>query len=294
MENVRGIVMMVVSMAGFAMEDMFVKLSAADMPTGQILLFLGAFGAPLFWALARREGKAVLSREVLAAPILWRNLGEMVGTAGFVTSLALAPLSSVSAILQATPLAVTFGAALVLGERVGWRRWTAIAVGFLGVMVVIRPGAESFDLASLWAVVGVIGLAGRDLATRRVPASTSSMQIGAWAFLTVAVVGAGMLAVGGGAVWPSAGQLALLIGALGFGFAGYWALILATRAGDVSAIVPFRYTRLVFAMLIGFLVFHERPDAWMLGGATLIIGSGLYSFMREQRLRRLSLRQAAE
>ncbi|AXQ93042.1 DMT family transporter [Cereibacter azotoformans] len=294
MENLRGIVMMIVSMAGFAMEDMFVKLASAGMPTGQILLFLGLFGAPLFWALARREGKAVLSREVLAGPILWRNLGEMVGTAGFVTALALTPLSSASAILQATPLVVTFGAAVFLGEKVGWRRWSAIAVGFAGVVVVIRPGLEGFELASLWAVLGVIGLAGRDLATRRVAASTSTMQVGAWAFLTVAAVGGMMLAVGGGAVWPGPGQMGLLLGALCFGFVGYWTLILATRVGEVSAIVPFRYTRLVFAMLIGFLVFHERPDAWMLAGAALIIGSGLYSFTREQRLRRLSLRQAAE
>ena len=97
MENIRGIVMMVVSMAGFAMEDMFVKLAAAHMPTGQILLFLGGLGAPLFWALARREGKKVLSREALAGPILWRNAGEMVGTAAFVTALALTPISSASA-----------------------------------------------------------------------------------------------------------------------------------------------------------------------------------------------------
>ncbi|SNX69029.1 drug/metabolite transporter (DMT)-like permease [Cereibacter ovatus] len=294
MENIRGIVMMVVSMAGFAMEDMFVKLAAAHMPTGQILLFLGGLGAPLFWALARREGKKVLSREALAGPILWRNAGEMVGTAAFVTALALTPISSASAILQATPLAVTFGAALVLGEKVGWRRWMAIAAGFLGVLVVIRPGLEGFELASLWAVLGVAGLATRDLATRRVAASTSSMQVGAWAFLTVAAVGAGMLMLGGGAVWPSPGQVGLLLGALGFGFGAYWALILATRAGDVSAIVPFRYTRLIFAMIIGGLIFHERPDGWMLAGAGLIIGSGLYSFMREQRLRRLSMRPAAE
>ena len=294
MENLRGIVMMVVSMAGFAVEDMFVKLAAADMPTGQILMSLGLMGAPLFWALARREGKRVFTAEALAPPILWRNAGEMVGTAGFVTALALTPLSSVSAILQATPLAVTFGAALFLGETVGWRRWTAIAVGFLGVVIVIRPGLDGFQLASLWGVVGVLGLAVRDLATRKVAASTSTMQVGAWAFLTVAVLGAAMLAMGGGAVLPSPGQGALLLGALVFGFGAYWAVILATRTGDVSAIVPFRYTRLVFAMMIGFVVFHEQPDGWMLVGAALIIGSGLYSFVREQRLRRLSLARAAE
>lgn len=167
-------------------------------------------------------------------------------------------------------------------------------MGFVGVIVVIRPGLDGFDTASLWAVLGVAGLAIRDLATRRVAPSTSTMQVGAWAFLTVAVLGAMMLAVGGGATWPTPGQAALLLGAVSFSFVGYWTLILATRVGDVSAIVPFRYSRLVFAMLIGFLVFHERPDGWMLAGAALIIGSGLYSFMREQRLRRLSMRAAAE
>ena len=289
MENLRGILMMVASMAAFAVEDMFIKLVAVDLPTGQVLLFLGIAGTPLFAALAAREGKSIWSREALAGPVLWRNAGEMIGTAGFITALALVPLATISAILQATPLAVTFGAAVFLGETVGWRRWSAIAVGFVGVMIVIRPGFDGFDLASLWGVLAVIGMSVRDIATRRLPASISTMQVGAWAFVTVAVLGAGMLLIGGGAVWPTPAQLGLLCGALLFGFVGYWTVILATRVGEVSAIVPFRYSRLIFALVIGTLVFGERPERWVLMGAALIIGSGLYTFAREQRLRRRAL-----
>lgn len=289
MENLRGILMMVASMAAFAMEDMFIKFLAVDMPTGQVLIMLGLGGAPIFAALAAREGKSIWSREALAGPVVWRNAGEMIGTAGFITGLALVPLATISAILQATPLAVTFGAALFLGETVGWRRWTAICTGFLGVLVIIRPGLDGFDLASLWGVLAVAGMSVRDIATRRLPASISTMQVGAWAFLTVAALGAGMLTLVGGAIWPSPGHLALLGGALSFGMVGYWAVILATRVGEVSAIVPFRYSRLIFALLIGTLVFGERPDRWVLIGASLIIGSGLYTFAREQRLRRRAL-----
>lgn len=293
MENLRGIVMMVVSMAAFAIEDMFVKLSAERVPTGEILLLMGIFGGALFWALARREGRAIVTAEVLVPPIFWRNVGEMVGTLGFVTAIVMTPISSASAIAQATPLAVTCGAALFLGERVGWRRWLAIAVGFLGVLVVIRPGLEGFQLASLWGVVAVLGMAFRDIATRQIPATTSTMQVGAWGFLTIAVLGAGMLALAGGAVMPTPTEALMLFCAMGFGFGGYWALILATRVGEVSAIVPFRYSRLLFALGVGIFVFGERPDAWTLAGAGLIMGSGLYGFMREQRLRRLSMRSAA-
>jgi drug/metabolite transporter (DMT)-like permease len=131
-DNLRGILLMVASMAGFAIEDMFVKWAAADLPTGQILLTLAAGGAPVFILLARRQGKRIWSAEALTAPVIWRNVGEVVGTLGFITALALAPLSLVAAIFQAMPLAVTFGAAVFLGETVGWRRWTAISVGFLG------------------------------------------------------------------------------------------------------------------------------------------------------------------
>jgi drug/metabolite transporter (DMT)-like permease len=200
--NLRGIVLMVVSMAAFAIEDSFIKRAADDMPTGQILLMLGVFGAAIFTVMAARAGQKPFSRDLLQGQVMLRNLGEVIGTMGFITAIALTPLTSATAILQAMPLAVTLGAALFLGESVGWRRWTAILVGFAGVLVIIRPGLEGFDINSLWAVLAVFGLAIRDLATRRVPARIGSMSISVSGFVSVAILGAAMLALSGGAVWP--------------------------------------------------------------------------------------------
>ena len=288
-DNLRGILLMVASMAGFAVEDMFVKIASQTMPTGQILLMLGIVGTPIFAALAQRNGRSVFSRAVFAGPVLLRNAGEMIGSLGFITAIALTPLSSASAILQATPLMVTFGAALFLGETVGWRRWTAIALGFVGVLIVIRPGMDGFQTASLWGVLAVFGMSIRDIATRRVPASISTMQLAAWGFFAVVLLGLGLLAVRGGAVVPHAAQLGLIGGALFFGVAAYWAVIAAMRVGEVSAVTPFRYTRLIFALAIGMTVFGERPDLWTLGGAALIIASGLYSVARERLRARRTL-----
>lgn len=291
--NLRGIVLMVVSMAAFAIEDSFIKRAADDMPTGQILLMLGVFGAAIFTVMAARAGQKPFSRDLLQGQVMLRNLGEVIGTMGFVTAIALTPLTSATAILQAMPLAVTLGAALFLGESVGWRRWTAILVGFAGVLVIIRPGLEGFDINALWAVLAVFGLAIRDLATRRVPARIGSMSISVSGFVSVAILGGAMLALSGGAVWPGTLQTALMVGALAAGVVGYWMVVEAMRVGEISAVTPFRYTRLIFALIIGILIFGERPDLMTLAGATLVIGSGLYTFARERVRRRNAARAEA-
>ncbi len=291
MENLRGIVLMVASMAGFAIEDMFIKWAAAGVPTGQILVLLSVFATPFFAIMTRRQGASVWDKAALHPAVIGRNAGEMIGTAGFVTALALTPLTTATAIFQATPLAVTLGAALFLGEMVGWRRWTAILVGFCGVLLIIRPGLEGFNLYSLWSIVAVVGLSARDVATRRIPSSISTMQLATWGFAAVGLLGVGMLALSGGAVWLTPSQAGYIGGALMFGIGAYWAIILATRIGEVSVITPFRYSRLIFALIIGTVVFHERPDMITLAGAALIIGSGLYTFARERfRKRALSMR----
>lgn len=278
---------MVASMLGFALEDTFIKQLAATLPMGQVLALLGCGGVLLFGALARLGGRPVLSRAVFSRAVLLRNGGEMLGSAAFVTALALTPLSTAAAILQATPLAVTLGAALFLGETVGWRRWTAIGAGFAGVLLVIQPGLAGFEPASLFAVVAVAGLALRDLATRLVPAAVGSAQLSCWAFGALVPTGLLMLLVPGvdaAALTPP--DLARLGAAFVCGGFAYYAIVAAVRLGEVSVVVPFRYSRLVFAMAIGMVVFGERPDGPMLLGAALIVGAGLYTIWRETRGRR--------
>lgn len=286
MNNLRGILLMVASMAGFAVEDAFIKAASATVPVGQILLLLGIGGTLVFGTLARAQGARLFTRAVLIRPVFLRNLAELLGTMAFVSAIAIAPLSTVSAILQATPLAVTLGAALFLGAQVGWRRWTAILVGFAGVLVIVRPSAGDVDLGALLAVAGVFLLAARDLATRATPATIPSTVIATYGFASVVPAGAILLGFSGGAVVPELPAALAIAAALCVGVFAYYGIVAAMRVGDIAVVTPFRYSRLVFAVAIGVFVFGERPDAMTFLGAALVIGSGLYTLLREARLAR--------
>lgn len=294
MENLRGSLLMVAAMFGFALEDVLIKQMADSLPMGQVIALIGCGGALNFGMLAIVRGRRLLSPVLLSGPVLLRNLAEAIAAVSFVAAIVLTTLSSASAILQTTPLALTLGAALFLGESVGWRRWTAIGVGFLGVMLIIQPGLAGFEPASLLAVIAVAAVALRDLASRTIPADVTGIQLAAWAFATLIPTGLlVMLGMGTAPVMPAAPDLARLAGAFIFGGIGYYALVGATRTGEVAVVVPFRYSRLVFAMILGALVFGERPNPLMLTGAALIIGAGLYTIWREARLRHKSVAECS-
>ena len=285
MDNLRGAVLMTLAMAGFALEDMLIKLMADAMPTWQIILLLGGGGASVFAVVAVSRRQALFSRNFLTGPVLLRSLGELIGTIGFVTALALTPISSASAILQATPLAVTLGAALFLGETVGWRRWSAILAGFAGVVLVIRPGMSGFEPNSLFALLAVVGLGMRDLVTRRVRGDVTSLQLSYLAFLTLIPASVILASVSDRAwVAPEPQMWALVGAAVLAGTLAYYAIVAAMRIGEVSYVTPFRYSRIIFALIVGVVVFGETPDAVMLAGAAIIVGSGIYTVWRERKL----------
>ncbi|QQA44854.1 DMT family transporter [Pelagovum pacificum] len=284
MENLRGALLMTGAMAAFAVEDAIIKGTSTLMPTGQILCFIGLFGTLIFWLILRLRGLPLFTRALISPAVMVRNIGEVFGTLGYVLGFTLGDLSTAAAILQAGPLMVVLGAALFLGETVGWRRWTAVSVGFVGVMIVLRPGTGSFDPVSLWAVVGVAGLSMRDLATRRIKGDVPSLQISASAFAFVVPTGLIMLAMAGDTpVAVGGGAMLGIAGALAFGMSGYMAIVGATRIGELSVIAAFRYSRIVFALILGVVFFAEHPDPATYIGAALIVGSGLYAFWRERR-----------
>lgn len=289
-DNLRGILLMLASMALFAFEDMFLKWASASLPTGEIIFVAGALGAPVFALMAWVQGARIFSKAALHRAVLARAVGEMVGTFGYILALATVPLSTISAVLQAMPLAVTMAAALFMHEKVGWRRWSAIAVGFVGVLLVIRPGMDGFRPEAMWGLLTVAGLTLRDLAARMIPKTCTDAQVSCWGLMAVALLGVMMMVGEGDVVVPTPWQAAILFGSLVFGTAGYWAITAATRIGEVSVVSPFRYARLVFAIAIGAFVFAEWPDATTLAGASLIIGSGLYSFARERARKRTNQR----
>ncbi len=282
-DNLRGSLFMVAAMAGFAVEDMFLKSAARTVPVGQILMIFGAGGMLAFAILSKRRGERILHPAILSRAILIRAGFEAGGRLFYTLAIALTPLSSASAILQATPLVVVAGAALIFGEQVGWRRWLAILVGFAGVLIILRPGLEGFTPASLLAVAGMLGFAGRDLATRAAPPALSNLQLGVYGFAMMIPAGAGLLAFSGRAVWPDIWASANLIAAIAIGVGAYYALTVAMRTGEVSTVTPFRYTRLVFGVALGVLVFAERPDAATFIGSAVVVATGLYTLWRARR-----------
>jgi len=202
-------------------------------------------------------------------------------------------ISVVAAVFQATPLVITMGAALFLGEEVGWRRWSAICVGFAGVLMIIRPGLSGFEPAALFVLIAVVSITVRDLITRRIDVAVSSFVVSFQGFAVLIPSGLILLFFAETGARPiGATQGGMLAVAVLFGALAYYAITQAMRIGEASVITPFRYTRLLFSLLVGVAVFGERPDALTLLGALLVIGSGLYTFLREQRLARRAARGA--
>ena len=294
MNNLNGILFIIAAMAAFTLEDMFIKRLSGDVPVGQILMLLGLGSGTVFAAAAVYRGDNLFAPAAWRGAAILRTLSEAVGAVAFATALSLVDISTVAAVFQALPLVITMGAALFLGEQVGWRRWSAICVGFVGVLMIVRPGLAGFNPSVILVLVAVLAIAARDLLTRMVDSSVSSAVVSFQAFASVIVAG-GLLLVSTGAE-PTAldgRQVGMMLGGIVFGVAGYYAIVTATRIGDASAITPFRYSRLLFSILVGVLVFGERPDAMTLGGAALIIVSGLYTFVRERRLAREQVREQA-
>ena len=278
---------MVASMAGFALEDMFIKLMGGAMPVGQILIGVGLGGALFFGTWAVLRGQPPLTAAMFRGASGLRALFEAVASIGFVAALTLVPISVVTTIIQANPLLVTLGAALFFGESVGWRRWTAIIIGQAGVLIVLRPFGTGFEAATLFAVMGVLAQTGRDLATRRISGTISTVQLSTLGFAVAIPAGiVALLGAGDPPVMPDLRTLGYLFGAIGIGIPSLYCIIAAMRIGDISFVAPFRYSRIIFGLLIGLWAFGERLDVFTLLGAAIIIASGLYTFAREARLRR--------
>lgn len=284
-QNLRGIVFMTLSMALFAFDDMFIKLASSDVGVGQIMTIQALLGAFYFGIIAFRRGERLSRSAVFSRSIVLRNIGDVASALCFITALSLMPISNASAILQATPLAVAFGAAVFLGEPVGWRRWCAIGVGFAGVMIVIRPGYEGFNNASFLALAAVLGLAVRDLGTRAAPKAVSTEMIAFVASLCILVAAIVFQSVSSPWSWMSLHITAMVLTGSIFGILGYQLIMHALRIGETSLIAPFRYARIVFAIAVGFVVFGERPDPLTYAGSFLIVASGLYTLYREQTVR---------
>ncbi|APZ52132.1 DMT family transporter [Salipiger abyssi] len=283
--NALGALFMVVAMTLFAVEDALFKSVAPGLPPGEATLIFGLTGTCLYVCMTLFAREPVLHPAILRRPLLIRTGFEIVGRLFFALSLAYTPLSVTSSILQAAPLVVTAGAALILQEHVGARRWIAMAVGFLGVLMILRPTPEAFRADALLAVAGMIGFAMRDLYTRASPPAVSTNQLGVLGFAVIIVAGLVMLPFDPAPPrLPAGTELGRLLLTGAVGVTAYTALTRAMRTGEVSVVAPFRYSRLLVALVFAFLFFGERPDLWTLAGGALIVCSGIYTLIRSGRM----------
>ena len=283
--NLRGSLYMTAAMAGFALEDAFLKAASRQIPVGEAILIIGLVGIVVFAGLALHAGQQPVPAAMFSRTMALRSGFEITGRLFYALAIALTPISVASAILQATPLVVVLGAALIFGETVGLKRWLLILLGFVGVLIILRPGVDGFSALSLLALIAMAGFAGRDLATRAAPPALSNAQLGVTGFIMLTLSGVIILAVGGGARLPTPQTLLLLAGAATFGISAYAALTTAMRAGEVAVVTPFRYTRLLFAMVLGITVFGERPDAATLFGSAIIVACGVLILTQNRRIR---------
>ena len=276
-DNVVGSLWMIAAMAVFSIEDAFIKSAAQMLPIGEVLVLFGLGGMIIFAGKLRLKREPLFVIDVLSYPMIIRMVFEVVGRLFYVLAIAFIPLSAATVILQATPLVVVAGAVLIFGENVGWRRWIAIVVGLIGVIVIIRPGTESCSGLSLLAIIGMLGFAGRDLASRATPKSIDTSRLGFYGFLSILIAGSiYALWTGESFVVPEKEAFFVIFCAATTGVVAYSCLMIAMRTGEISAVTPFRYTRLIFGVMLGVFFFGEVVSFSMLVGAALIVLSGLF------------------
>lgn len=299
--NLRGCFYMVIAMFCFVANDALVRSVGTDLPTSQIMFIRGLFVVFLIAlfllhahspTLKKQTGRqpeqlAKLPQQLkitLSPRVLARSLLDLAGTLAFLYALMRMPFANVAAVLQCLPLTVTLGAALFFKEPVGIWRWSAIIVGFIGVLIILRPGVEGFSYASLWLLATVLFSAARDLLSRSLPREIPTMMVTLSTAATIALGGLLIILLSGSWVSPSANHIRHLALASVFLFGAYHFIVQTMRIGEVGFVSPFRYTGLIWAGLIGWWVFDELPDKLTVIGSIIVVSMGLLTLYREQYL----------
>jgi S-adenosylmethionine uptake transporter len=279
-----GALLMTASMASFTLNDALLKLTAGVVPLAQLIFIRSLITCSLMLATKGRIGTMhfdIARRD-------WVLIGARAATEisisyFFLTALFKMPLANITAIMQVVPLAVTLASALFLREAVGRRRITAIVIGFAGVMLIIRPGAEGFNIWAIYALLAVLGVTARDLITRQLSPQVPSMTV-ALSTAVAVMVSFGLVSLFGPWVSIAPDIWVLIISSAVVIMAGYFLSIWVMRVGDVSFTAPFRYTQLVWALLLGWFVFGEWPGWMTLTGAAIVVATGVFTFYRERKL----------
>lgn len=287
--NLAGILAMLVSMVTFTANDTCIKLLNAQLPLGEIIFLRNSIATLIILAFAVAFGGLTLPKDAPWRQLSWRMSAEVLSTLFFLSALVRMPIADATAIAQCTPLVMTAAAAILLKEPVGWRRWLAAIVGFLGVMLIVKPGAGTFSPEALLILIAVALVVGRDLITRAIHGSVPT--------LTLALMSAASVIPAGLALrpfetwgWPGTHEWALALTAGLFLTGGYAFIVVAMRAGDVAIIAPFRYAVILFGLISGYAVWGQTPDAVQMLGIAILTAAGIYTFHRERLAAQLSSR----
>jgi drug/metabolite transporter (DMT)-like permease len=284
-DNIRGIIAMITAMAAFVVNDTLLKIAAASLPTGEVIFIRGLFTTALCGGLILQSGIGWALPHALSPRVLGRAVADTGAAIFFLLALMHMPFGDAYAILQFTPLGITAAAALFLGAHVGWRRWSAAALGLVGVLIIVRPAGATFNAYGLLALTSTFFSIARDLLTRGVALSVPSLVIAGASTCAITLTSLAFTLV---ETWsaPSLRTLGLLVAASGALLAGQHWLIAAMRTGEIAVVAPFRYSIILMALLSGFLVWGELPNLATWIGIAIVCAAGLYTFLREQRLAR--------
>ena len=272
---------MIIAMGCLTLTDMLIKIVSQTLPTGQIMIFYGVGALVVFWGMLRIKGESIQLSPLTNPAVIWRNVGDLIAMNSMFLALVYVPLSTIGAVIQAVPLIVTAAAALFLREKVGLRRISAILVGFLGTLLIIQPGATTFDITATLVLIAAIGMALRDIATKLVCENFSTLLLSFYSCFLFIFSGSILLIIKGDPSVPGLENIFILTAMIVAGCLGFFFMTEAVRLGDMSVVIPFRYTRLLFSMAAGILILGEQVNAIMLIGCALTILSGLYIWHRE-------------
>lgn len=289
----RGIVAMVLATALFCCGDAMMKLAATTLPTTETMFVRSLTSAILVLGFAWMTGAFAHIRRGLSKAMAFRAGSDITASLLFQAALGRMHFADIMAVLQVSPLTLTAGSALFLGERVGWRRWSAVAVGLLGALLIVKPGTSSFNWWAIAAILSVIGGAARDISTRRIDPLLPTPLI-----LGISAVVVALASLLGAAVeqWqtPDEWTLLMLLCAGVCSMLGQVCVITAVRSAEISVVAPFRYAGIVWALILDLAIWSHFPDAWAMVGIVAVSAAGIYTFYRERVLQRQTARQAAE
>lgn len=285
-DNLTGALLMMASMAAFVLNDTLMKAMSGEVPLNQLLFLRGILTSAAVALMAWRMGALIVRPPRRDCLLIFLRVCAEIGAAYFfLTALFNMPLANITAILQALPLTVSLGAALFFSEPIGWRRMLAILIGFAGVLLIIRPGTEGFTIYSLYGLAAVLCVTMRDLTTRQLSRATPSIFVTLLNSLAVMTV-FGLACLADPWVPMTPRTWTLTVGAAFFIIGGYLFSVMVMRVGEISFVAPFRFSGLIFALLLGWLAFGDWPDPLTLLGAAIVVGSGLFTFYREAKLGR--------